>query len=581
MGRKGTDKRRSGPGLPRRSLLRRAAVAVAVSAVTRGVGGWHTWNGYVPAKVAAQQPPAIAGAGDTSLTYHYNNQRWGWRAASLTTNGFQKLGALEFGSAIRAQPLYIANYIPISGPRAGTAFNLLLIATSANTVYAFDKDDLLAGKQLPLWTAALGAATNRTGGYLYPEAGIQSTPVIDLDRREVYVLAMINDRTGTLAEPHASYYFHVLDLDTGVVRAAAPLYDVGRPNRPTFVGNNHNNRGALTLVGGRVYAVFSDFLEADAGTYYGWIVGVSPYDPAEQVYWCVLRTPGLLGGGIWGQGGVTADPAGNLFVTTGNLPVDYPDYFNALPPDKHPADLGDYFLSALRLQATAGGLQVTDWFTPGNARVQSAQDYDISAASCLILPAIDGHELLTLAAKDGNVYLLDRTDLGHWDKPLRRYPTFTGDPDGGGRGSPAYMQAPNGDHLIFIAGIDSPSLVCFKVVTGTANNTQPDQPALQRVWDVSTSVATFGDAPSSPVVTGTGSDATVWVIDNGFDPSTGDDNHPAVLYGFNALTGAPVYASTANANDGLSKMPHFPVITPAGNVLFAGGSTGLQWFGAP
>lgn len=559
-----------GARLSRRALLGGVGLSGAAAAAWR-LGGARGWGAFAgPARASAQ---AIAGAGDTIVTYHYSNQRWGWRAAPLPVNGFQRLGSIELGSSVRAQPLYVENYTPANGPNAGVPFNLLLVATSADTVYAFDKDQLLAGSQQPLWTASLGTATNRNGGYLYPEAGIQSTPIIDLDRRQVYLMVMLNDGSGTFAQPHASYYHHVLDLDTGNVISATLLADAGAPNRPTFVGNDQNNRGALTLVNGRIYSVYSDFLEADAGPYHGWIVSIAQDDPTDQQFWSVNTTPELLGGGIWGQGGVVADPAGNLFTTTGNMPVDYPDYFAAIPPGKYPADLGDYFMSALRLQATPGGLQVVDWFTPGQARVQSAQDYDLSDSSPLILPTINGRDLMTFSPKDGNVYLLDRNNLGHWDKPLRQYPTFVGGPDGGGRSSPAYMQAPNGDHLVFIAGIGSPSFVCFKVVTDGG------QPALQKVWDVPASLTSFGDAPGSPVITGSGTDATVWVVDNGFDPASGVDNHPAVLYGFNALTGAVVYASANNPNDDLGKVPHFAVTTPVGGVLLVGGWTNLQWFG--
>lgn len=557
--------------LSRRALLRGAAGSAAYF----GLGG--TLARPLPSFAATPAVRATAQAapsGDTSSTitqFHYDQYRNGWRPTPLTLAGFHKQGSVDFGSAVRAQPLILEGWQPAAGPLAGQTVDLLFACASADTVYCYDAAALLAGNTTPVWTQPLGMATGRNGGYLYPEAGIQSTPVIDPQAREIYLTVMQNDGTGTFQEPHAQYFFYVLDVDTGAILRSAQLLDAGAPGRPTFDGNAQNQRGALTLYNGRIWAGFSDFLEADDGEFYGWLVGISVANPSDQLFWC--DSPRTIGGGMWGQGGAILRSDGSIYVSTGNQANDVPDYWNALGDTQHPPDVGDYFMAILRLNVGGSGVTVSDWFMPSDARVSGAQDYDLTSGSPLLLENVGGRNLIVHCAKEGIVRLLDADHLGGWGGGLAQYPVFAGGPEAGSRGAPAHLRTPDGADWVFIVGMGDPSIIAYTVQGGAT-------PGLTEMWRGRTSEVLFGNAPSSPVITGPAGGATIWVVNEGYDPATGDDNVVPALYGFDAGTGHVVYDSTQSPSDDLGKAPHFAPTTPYADSLFVGTWTGLSWYGA-
>jgi hypothetical protein len=554
----------------RRSLLRGAAGSAAALVAWRAGGSLPALARPLPAN-ALRRAAASGDTASTITTFHYDGVRSGWRPTPLTLAGFHRQGALDIGSAIRSQPLILEGWQPAQGPLAGQTADLLYACASGDTVYCFDAAGLLAGNSTPVWTQALGTSTDRNGGYLYPQAGIQSTPVIDPQRRELYVVVMQNDGTGTFEQPHASYYFYVLDVDTGNVLRTAPLYDQGAAGRPAFDGNAQNQRSALTLAGGRVWACFSDFLEADDGIYYGWVVGIAVENPADQIFWCT--NVHNVGGGIWGQGGVVQRSDGSLYVSTGNQPQDYPDYWSGLGPNGHPPDVGDYFMAIVRLQPSATGLSVSDWYMPSDARPQSAQDYDLSSGTPCLIENVGGRNLIVHCAKDGKVSLLDADKLGGWGGSIAQYKVFAGDPDGGSRGAPVHMRTPDGVDWVYLVGIGDPAVIAYTMQGGA-------KPTLTEMWRTRASEIVLGDAPGSLLLTGPAGGATLWTVDCGFDPRNGQDNVVQVLYGIDAASGRVVYASSANPSDDLGKTPHFPTVTPYADSLLVGAWNGLVWYGA-
>src|SRR4051794_21103374 len=79
-----------------------------------------------------------------------------------------------------------------------------------------------------------------------------------------------------------------------------------------FNARFQNQRGALAILGGRVYVPYGGHF-GDCGNYHGWVVGISLRDPQDIVFW---RTRGS-GGGIWAPGGIASDGM-SLFIATGN-----------------------------------------------------------------------------------------------------------------------------------------------------------------------------------------------------------------------------------------------------------------------
>jgi hypothetical protein len=130
--------------------------------------------------------------------------------------------------------------------------------------------------------------------------GICGTPVIDEAAGRIHVLSLQRVDNGQPPGPGdvGEYHVHVMDVNTGAVLSSHKLFDPGAPGRPTFDGNAPDQRGALNLMHGWVYATFADFLAFDAGPYHGWLVGWEANNPARQHFFPTTRSVG--GGGAWG-----------------------------------------------------------------------------------------------------------------------------------------------------------------------------------------------------------------------------------------------------------------------------------------
>ena len=85
-----------------------------------------------------------------------------------------------------------------------------------------------------------------------------------------------------------------------------------------------------------------------------------------------------------------------------------------------PGEIGDYMESIVRLSSDGGNLSVDDWYTPLNAKSLDDHDLDIGGSSTMVLPPVGGLETVVVTGKDGNVYLLNRLQMGHWGGALWR-----------------------------------------------------------------------------------------------------------------------------------------------------------------
>jgi hypothetical protein len=153
------------------------------------------------------------------LTYGYDNLRTGANTSevllnppNVNTGTFGKIFEYDVdpGSAVLAQPL-VVTYI------GSERRNIVIVATTANCIYAFDADLRSATAPLRecattsnalLWSRKLGNAA---------AWGIMSTPVIDRTRSTVYAVAHAN------ASPLPVFRLHGLDLLTGQDRVNSPV----------------------------------------------------------------------------------------------------------------------------------------------------------------------------------------------------------------------------------------------------------------------------------------------------------------------------------------------------------------------
>jgi hypothetical protein len=358
----------------------------------------------------------VAGAchAQSVLTYHGSIDRSGnvvvpsltWeRARSLHLDtGFQP----RFSGHLYAQPLY--------WQAPGSSSAMLIVATEDDTVYAID-----ARSGAHIWTRSLGrpvSLSSQPCGNIDP-LGITGTPVIDEATQIMYLDAMLSDESG----PHHRIF--ALSLRDGSPLPGWPVdvADALAAHGQDFITRFQNQRGALTILDGRVYVPYGGHF-GDCGDYRGWVIGIRLTDPRDIVSW----STGARGGGIWAPGGIASDGR-SLFIATGNTFgastwSDGEAVFRLMPDLRHNGRPQDFFAPA-------------DW------KALDDRDADLGGANPMLLnlPAGRGPAALVLAlGKDRHAYLLDRNNLGGIGgalgseivatRPIRTAPAAYPAPDG-------------------------------------------------------------------------------------------------------------------------------------------------------
>jgi len=400
------------------------------------------------------------------LTNRYSNARLGTNLAetrltvgNVNTKGFGKLFTRAVDGDLYAQPLVVSRL-----PIGGTTRNVVFLATTKNTVYAYDADDPEAC--MPLWSRNLGfpmprndvlrALGDLTGVYrnFGSEIGIVSTPAIDFDyvtgRGVLYVVAKTRVVSAAGAGVMKSYLqkIHALDIATGEpVLDPMEIRATGRRKDGTLITFDplfQLNRPGLLLDRGVLYTAFGS--HTDIGEFYGWIMA---YDAKTLKQLAVYNTaPDWGEGGVWQSGcGLASDSDGYVYAVVGN--GDNPEkYFESnlgnLVPDVTRAQsitepaYGCCILK-FRLHIDAAGtgeLKVEDWYTTPDVMDLNSMDTDLISGPVLFEAPQDGQpprKLVLGGGKDGRYYLLNRDDMGHWEPLSGGKPSYWGTPreDGG------------------------------------------------------------------------------------------------------------------------------------------------------
>ena len=377
---------------------------------------------------------------------------------NVNVSQFGKLFERFVDDEIYGQPLYVDGLtIPGQGVR-----NVVFVATNNDSVYAFDADDPAAIN--PLWFATY---TNPAAG-IVPVArtdvgqacgtyvdfagriGIGGTPVIDPVAQTIYFVTRTKE-SGVFVQR-----LHALDIRDGTERPGSPLLiqasvvgtGDGRDaqNNIAFNPRTHNQRAALLLDHGTVYVSWASY--CDQGPYHGWILG---YDAASLQQVMVYNTSPDGGlGGIWQSGGgLTADPAGNIYALTGN------GSFNG---DTGGRNFGNSFIKV----SPAGTL--VDWFTPFNWSFLNATDEDLGIQNALLVPDTN---LIVGGGKEGVMYVLDRNNLGHYRSGNNGQivQSFQASSAARMNGAPVYWNSPTYGPAIYVWPAGDP-LKVFRLVGG-------------------------------------------------------------------------------------------------------------------
>ncbi len=505
------------------------------------------------------QAPA---SGTDVTTYHNDIARTGQNVTetvltqtNVNSTTFGLLRNLSADGRVDAEPVYLSQLSV-----GGAAHNVVFVVTEHDSVYAFDSD---TGAQL--WKVSLlgtGETTSddRGCGQVTPEIGITSTPVIDRTAGAhgiLYAVAM---------SKNGSTYFqrlHALDVTTGAELEGGPVIvqatypgtgDNSSGGNVVFDPKQYKERAALLLLNGVVYTSWAS--HCDFAPYTAWIMG---YNQTTLAQTSVLNlTPNGNEGSIWQSGGgLAADPQGNIYALMANGTFDT-SLVNGFPSQQ------DYGNGFVKVSTTGGSLTVADYFNMMNTVNESGQDADLGSGGAIVLPdAMYGTggtlNLAVGAGKDGNLYVVNRNNLGKWSTTANNlYQEIAGAVPSGVWGVPAYFN--NAVYYCDQGG----TLKSFAIASGKLATTPVHTGA---------SFTYPGGLPSVSAANATSAIGIVWAIEN---------TSPAVLHAYaaNDLT-----QELYNSNQASGNRDHFgngnKFITPmiADGKVFAATSNSVAVFG--
>jgi hypothetical protein len=344
-------------------------------------------------------------------TYHYNNLRTGSNpeetvlSAARFPKTFGLLETVAIDDQVDAQPLLVpAEQI------AGGTHDVVYIVSENNTVYGID-----AGSGAILVQRNLGAPvpTPLGCGNNGPNVGITSTPVIDLARGEMFLIAYVNGTT-------PSYQLHALNLITladtrpPVTVAASQTLTDGTTFK--FNATYQRQRPGLLEMGGNIYAGFGSFCDFSANQSRGWVLGwkaatLAPLVHAELNDTQATAPTSFFLSSVWMSGfGLAAGEGNHVLFSTGNSDCNF-----YVSPEACPS--GTTYDGVTNIQESVISMQQnlaerSGVFTPSNVYQMDIADADLGASGVMMLPVQPGTwYLATIVSKDGRLWLLDQENL--------------------------------------------------------------------------------------------------------------------------------------------------------------------------
>ena len=429
--------------------------------------------------------PAPPGNGDWVMVDH-DPARTG-TASDETTISTSNVANLQLAwstpldGKVTAQPLFLSGVTV-----GGQTRDVLVAATNSNSVYALD-----AASGSALWQRNFGASVTSCGA-IPGGFGISGAPLVDRTAGLVYVVS-------------DDGFFRTLALADG--NDAAPAVSI-IPNRAT-----NKVSGGLNQLGTNVYiTTASDGCDGQPWRGVTYRMNVSGTNPVLAGSFATVPSvaPPNGGGGIWGYGGVSIDPAtGQLYAASG-------------------ADSNEgYTLYADRLFTLDSNLNILGSYAPSHPSTFPCNgapcDVDFGATPLVFTPP-GCPTLTTVGNKNGHLYLFRAADLAASGQPLQDITLNIAHDSlgsGGVGGVPAYWSAGN---MVFITNT-GPGVT--GISAGIVGMNVTSSCTLQVAWS-----APLGgnDTPNS---TPTLANGVVLV---------GEGNGGRV-HAYNAATGAPLWDS--------------------------------------
>lgn len=495
------------------------------------------------------------------LTYRNNNQRTSLdtkevalTTANVTVNTFGKLFTLSVDGVVDAEPLYLSSFT-ISG---GT-HNVLIVATENDSVYAFDADTGAQYWQITTLASGETPSDDRGCDQVVPQIGITSTPAIfrpKTGNTVIYVVAMSKDSSGNYHQRlHALNAATGAELEKGPVPITAEYPGTGDNSSGGYVifdPSQYKERSGLLLAAGTVYLTWAS--HCDIRPYTGWVMA---YNASNLKQTSVLNvTPNGNEGAIWGSGaGLTSDGNGNIFFLDANGVFDTTLNSSGFPSS------GDYGNAILRLTSKSG-LAVADYFEMYNQQNENCCDIDLGSGGLLLIPNMKDSsgttwQLAAGAGKDGNLYLVNRANMGKFNSNSNNiYQELSGVLPGGVWNSPAYSAG-----RLYYGPVGSPILAFqFK------NAKLQTSPVAQSANSFAFPGATL------TISSNAGTNAIVWAVEN---------VNPAILHAYAATNLTELYNTNqaANGRDQFGNGNKYATPTVANGKVYVPTTNGVGVFG--
>ena len=225
------------------------------------------------------------------LMYGFNLQRTGENPfesilTPSTVGGLHELWSFDLGAVTVMQPVLATGVIVNGSPK-----DLVYMGAEHGDLYAID---VASGTMV--WQRNLGS--QRTSCHDMPDTvfGVSGSPFLDRTNNRMFVVGGDGN-------------MYALDLSTGATLS-------GWPVAVTVDPAHEHTYGAVNVNNGIAYAETASY--CDITPYHGKIVAVR-IATHTVVGTFFPAGPRTNGGGIWGPGGISIDPAtGDLFAATGN-----------------------------------------------------------------------------------------------------------------------------------------------------------------------------------------------------------------------------------------------------------------------
>jgi len=477
---------------------------------------------------------------------------------NVHVRSFGRLFSHAVDGYVYGQPLYMPS-LRING----SVHNVVFVVTEHDSVYAFDADSNKGINAGPLWHVSFidpaeGITTVPDDDVacmdIQPEIGITSTPVIDPDTNTIFVVAK------TKENGEYQQRLHALDILTGAEQPGSPVtisasvWGTGEGSQNGVIRFNalrQLQRAGLLLVNGNVVVAWG--AHCDTEPYHGWVISYDETTLQQTGVWNSTPNGGM--GGIWQSGTGLSSDSTSIFFATGNGTFDG-------------RAARDYGSSVVKLSAPGSlPLQEHSFFTPYNQQQLADGDVDLGSGGVLLLPdqgvGVPHRYLAVQVGKQGSIYLLDRTHMGHYDSGENHVVQDLEDAIGGMWATPSWW-----NNNVYFGGIDDYlRQYTFDTTTGLLSPVAASQ-----------SQTYFGyPGPTVSISANGDSDAIAWVLQT-------DDNSMtdgATLHAYDATNLATEFYNSAinNSRDNPGGAVKFSVPTIANGKVYVPGAQKLSVFG--